>query len=141
VKRSGQLAYGKEFQINVFKIQSGICYASTFGCTACRVTGVTLHGHFCCARLNTPPPRHSLSLSLSFPFRCSISRFEKPVPLPAPSPDKSGLMPSMKSVCNYNSDTTRMLYGFVHTSVLYCAGVSPNAFYNTRQANMSDALF
>jgi hypothetical protein len=31
VKRSGQLADGKEFQINVFKIQSGIRYTNTFG--------------------------------------------------------------------------------------------------------------
>jgi hypothetical protein len=61
MKRSGQLADGKEFQINVFKIQSGIRNTNTFGFTACRVTGVTLHGLFCCARLNTPPPPPSLS--------------------------------------------------------------------------------
>jgi len=34
-----------------------------------------------------------------------------------------------------------MSHSFVHTSVLYCAEVSPNAFYNTRPAILSDKLF
>lgn len=53
MKRSGQLVYGQEFELNVFQIQSGIRYTIAFAFTVSRVTGVTLHAHFCCARLNT----------------------------------------------------------------------------------------
>jgi hypothetical protein len=55
-----------------------------------------------CRSEYTPPPPPPLS-------GVSTSTFEQPVPLPAPSRDKSGLTPSMKSVCNYNSDTIRVI--------------------------------
>jgi hypothetical protein len=45
MERSGRLAYGKEYQINVFKIQSVIRHTSTFGFTACGLTGVTLENN------------------------------------------------------------------------------------------------